>query len=400
MKRKIAGVAVVLATVLAALTGVCCDCSAANLGNIMPLGDSITQGVLPGGYREPLLDDLTNAGDSLTFIGSLNTESTPELVAAGQEYHEGHYGYQIEDVGAGVATWFSADPVPNYILLMIGTNDFQGYPATESGAINQLDALIGDITSLCPSAHLIVSNLTLRGDANEEADIEALFNPFVPGVVEAHAALGENVSFVDMHSVLGPSDLLDRAHPNASGNLKLGAAWAAAIEAVARALPGDANLDGRVDVNDLTIVLTHFDQTGMFWGQGDFNGDGKVDVNDLVIVLTSLGRTCGASSGIDAVPEPTTIILLLASAACLVAFAWRRRSSRKIIACLAVLAMSLSTTVAHAQVSNVFNMPNGEASLQFVTVGDPGNTPNDDGYGSVPYVYQMGKYDVGLLPAN
>ena len=26
--------------------------------------------------------------------------------------------------------------------------------------------------------------------------------------------------------------------------------------------PGDANLDGRVDVNDLTIVLSHFGQTG------------------------------------------------------------------------------------------------------------------------------------------
>ena len=27
-------------------------------------------------------------------------------------------------------------------------------------------------------------------------------------------------------------------------------------------LPGDANSDGRVDVNDLTIVLTNFGQTG------------------------------------------------------------------------------------------------------------------------------------------
>ena len=51
--------------------------------------------------------------------------------------------------------------------------------------------------------------------------------------------------------------------------------------------------------------------------------------------------------------------------------------------------------------ADVFNMPNRQTSLQFVTVGDPGNAPDtqimDDGtsgYGSVPYVYQMGKYDV------
>ena len=43
----------------------------------------------------------------------------------------------------------------------------------------------------------------------------------------------------------------------------------------------------------------------------------------------------------------------------------------------------------------------GEASLEFVTVGDPGNAADTtvtgdgtSGYGSVPYTYQMGKYDV------
>ena len=51
------------------------------------------------------------------------------------------------------------------------------------------------------------------------------------------------------------------------------------------ALPGDANLDGKVDINDLTIVLAHYNQTGMTWTTGDFTGDGTVDINDLTIVL-------------------------------------------------------------------------------------------------------------------
>ena len=59
-------------------------------------------------------------------------------------------------------------------------------------------------------------------------------------------------------------------------------------------LTGDANRDGRVDVNDLTIVLSNFGQTGMSWSQGDFNGDGRVDVYDLTIVLASFGSTAGA----------------------------------------------------------------------------------------------------------
>ena len=69
-------------------------------------------------------------------------------------------------------------------------------------------------------------------------------------------------------------------------------------------IPGDANLDGKVDVNDLTIVLTNFDQTGMTWSQGDFNSDDKVDVNDLTILLSHFGQSISTAAGVSAVPEP------------------------------------------------------------------------------------------------
>ncbi len=90
------------------------------------------------------------------------------------------------------------------------------------------------------------------------------------------------------------------------------------------ALPGDANLDGRVDVNDLTVVLTNFGTSGATWATGDFVGDGKVDVNDLTIVLANFGRTFGAASGgnVSAVPEPSTLALVAAIG--LLGFVWRR----------------------------------------------------------------------------
>jgi hypothetical protein len=99
------------------------------------------------------------------------------------------------------------------------------------------------------------------------------------------------------------------------------------VEALASLHPGDANGDGRVDINDLTIVLTNFGQTGCVWSQGCMDGDptGTVDINDLTIVLSSFGMTYTAA-GIEAVPEPSTIALLLASAACRLAFAWRNRA--------------------------------------------------------------------------
>jgi probable HAF family extracellular repeat protein len=89
--------------------------------------------------------------------------------------------------------------------------------------------------------------------------------------------------------------------------------------------PGDANLDGRVDVNDLTIVLSHFGQSGLTWAQGDFIGDGKVDVNDLTILLSNFGHTTAPAAGApSAVPEPCTLALLTAALAGLFAFAWRK----------------------------------------------------------------------------
>ena len=67
-------------------------------------------------------------------------------------------------------------------------------------------------------------------------------------------------------------------------------------------MPGDANVDGKVDINDLTIVLAHYNQRAD-WSEGDFIGDGTVDINDLTIVLAHYGQTA-AGAGISTVPEP------------------------------------------------------------------------------------------------
>jgi probable HAF family extracellular repeat protein len=75
---------------------------------------------------------------------------------------------------------------------------------------------------------------------------------------------------------------------------------------------GDANLDGTVDISDLSKVLTNYDKTGVTWDNGDFDGNGTVDIQDLSKVLTNYDKSAGASAGIRAVPEPGTLAIVVA----------------------------------------------------------------------------------------
>jgi hypothetical protein len=53
--------------------------------------------------------------------------------------------------------------------------------------------------------------------------------------------------------------------------------------------PGDVNGDGSVSVIDLSILLSHFGQSGQSRSTGDLNGDGMVSVIDLSILLSNFG---------------------------------------------------------------------------------------------------------------
>src|SRR4051794_8105507 len=196
---------------------------AASLGNIMPLGDSITDGSgAVGGYRDPLYQKLTAAGYTFTYVGSATDNATTLLNSAGQTHHEGHSGFVIQtkdptDPGSGsgrggiqdnINTWLGPSGAnPNYILLMIGTNDvdINYFPATQGSRLSNLISTISSRTAgLRPDAHLIVARIVPTTDATENVRVQA-YNTMVDGVVAQHQALGENVTEVDMYSALTPT---------------------------------------------------------------------------------------------------------------------------------------------------------------------------------------------------
>ena len=79
---------------------------------------------------------------------------------------------------------------------------------------------------------------------------------------------------------------------------------------------GDFDLDGAVDGTDLAIMKAFFGTSGGY-GMGNINGDAFIDGTDLALFKTYMGFLAPGAGGEDAVPEPTTLMLLGLGAAAL-----------------------------------------------------------------------------------
>jgi len=93
-------------------------------------------------------------------------------------------------------------------------------------------------------------------------------------------------------------------HLTAPGRERVALAWyATAVAAAYRmGLPGDTDLDGDVDLDDLFAVRNAFGTaSGAAGHQGDTDGDGDVDLDDLFTVRNYFGA--------GSVPEPATATL-------------------------------------------------------------------------------------------
>jgi len=190
---------------------------------IMPLGDSITDGAnIPGGYRVDLEDDLLSGGIAFDFVGSLS--NGPAALA--DRNHEGHSGWRIDQIDSQVSGWLSTYQ-PEVVLLLIGTNDIvQDYQLSTAPA--RLGALLDRIHQLRPATKLIVSSVPPLANASDNTQAAA-YNANVRSHVDARAAAGRSISFVDAAAALTVSDLADGIHPTSAGYAKLADVWHPAI---------------------------------------------------------------------------------------------------------------------------------------------------------------------------
>lgn len=203
---------------------------------ILPLGDSITYGVIgsttdteSGGYRTYLQERLTEFGVTVDFVGP--AQNGPTQI---DRDHAGYRGYTLNQLD-GIDGQVIAASNPDAILLMAGTND--SAKDTSTTMIADLRALIISITSQAPAAALFVASVPpvrVGQQSQTRADRVGAYNDKMPGLIAELAAAGRNVFFVDMRALTvddisaPPAD--SGLHPNATGYDKIADFWLAGLQ--------------------------------------------------------------------------------------------------------------------------------------------------------------------------
>lgn len=191
---------------------------------VLPLGDSITDGYgVPGGYRWRLGRRLQEGGLEVNFVGSL--ENGPATWR--DRHHEGHSGWRIDQLQEHIQTWL-ADSRPDWILLMIGTNDvvqnwdLGAAPARLERLVDTIFRDRPDVTMAIATVPPILDFFPVGVDLNAKVE---RYNAAVRSLVQTHHHQGNRILLADAYPIFSPEDLPDGVHPNQTGQDKLGELW-------------------------------------------------------------------------------------------------------------------------------------------------------------------------------
>ena len=247
---------------------------------VWPLGDSITYGLspvgassvngqTPGGYRAPLDAALTQDGFAHVFVGTMTANSTPVLTTEGENHHDGHPGYRVDQIAAdldgtaGAGTddggyWMTTSAVavhPRVVIVLLGGNDILQHfdpgtvfptgngqadysdPAQVSTFVadltGRLQSLVGQIETYDPGTAILlcdtppISQSSVEGQGRVDP-VTGAYAQAVQNLAAEEAAAGVPTGFADVWSqfvqsspqgqmvvpgLLGP----DGEHPTAAG---------------------------------------------------------------------------------------------------------------------------------------------------------------------------------------
>lgn len=215
-----------------------CPTTAGTACNVMPVGDSITEGCCTapmGGYRIELFRQSLTNKKNITFVGTLSNGPNTVDGTTFPKKHEGHGGWKIAQI-AGVIDNAIKSSSPHIVLLKIGTNDINGNDDV-ANAPNRLASLIDQITKDAPSALLVVSAIIPTTNDGTNTRVQA-YNTAIKAKAEAAAAAGKHVVWIDNYQAFAQNTsyktalMADGLHPNDAGYVVLGKSFYGVIASV------------------------------------------------------------------------------------------------------------------------------------------------------------------------
>ena len=216
---------------------------AENFGNVMFLGDSITQAASPShqSYRYDLWKHMIDHGDSFNFVGSLQNnfnESNGNDVSSSTSYpnylgqtfdkdHEGHWGWRTGDVlgtrtpqfgpgsGTGTLSNWLTNYTPDTAIILLGVNDIKlavGFSAASTAT--NMQTIVNTIKADNPSVKILLASvLPCTSSFANQSTVQQL-----NGLYKSIAASNSGVTFVDVGQGLDVNTYLyDGVHPNPFG---------------------------------------------------------------------------------------------------------------------------------------------------------------------------------------
>ena len=206
---------------------------------IMPLGDSITQGITSGvdieneqvSYRKTLRDLLVADGYSIDFVGSQSNGSD----VFDDSQHEGHPGWTAQQILLKINEFLTDNP-PDIVLLHIGTNNMNWGYSPEDTAIAVEQILDGiDNYEWEKGVNIIVVLALIINQEDYECGLDSdttEYNNLLEDMARLRIESGDRLEIVNMECDAGidyrrqpVGDMWDDLHPFETGYEKMAWEW-------------------------------------------------------------------------------------------------------------------------------------------------------------------------------